>query len=107
MSQTTSRTTDDGRTVIDLSADERHELLAAQRRRVALAVLAERAAPTELDDLARAVAAREGEDPPAEAVERLAVSLHHVHLPRMDELGVVDYDPSANRVDTVRALATA
>jgi hypothetical protein len=107
MSQSTPPTTDDDRTVIDLGADERHDLLASERRRAVLAVLTERAGPTELDDLAAAIAVREGEEPPAEALERLAVSLHHVHLPRMDDLGVLDYDSSANRVEAVRALATA
>ncbi|WP_436932596.1 DUF7344 domain-containing protein [Halosimplex halobium] len=101
MSQTTSR--NDGRTVIDLGADERYELLAAERRRTALEVLAERGTPVELDDLATAVAAREGGETPA-ATDRLAVSLHHVHLPRMADLGVLDYDPGDNRVVTVRAL---
>ncbi|QLH79704.1 hypothetical protein HZS55_21465 [Halosimplex rubrum] len=109
MSQTTTHTTDDGRTVIDLDADKRYDLLAAERRRTVLAVLTERggATPTGLDELVTAVAAREGDEASAEAAERLAVSLHHVHLPRMDDLGVLDYDPGANRVETVRSLATA
>ncbi|WP_135365431.1 DUF7344 domain-containing protein [Halosimplex halophilum] len=102
MSQTTSH--DDGRTVIDLSADERYDLLAAERRRTVLAVLTERGAPIALDDLAAAVAAREGGDPHA-ATDRFAVSLHHVHLPRMDDLDVVDYNPATNRVEAVRAVS--
>ncbi|WP_436907912.1 DUF7344 domain-containing protein [Halosimplex marinum] len=106
MSQTTSRTTDDGRAVVELGADERYELLAAERRRAVLAVLDERGAPTPLDELAEAVAARERERAggSADGHDRLAVSLHHVHLPRMADLGVLDYDAGANRVDAVRAL---
>jgi hypothetical protein len=103
MSQTTSQTTDDDRTVIDLTEEERYDLLAAERRRAVLAVLAERGAPTTLDELAAAVATRE--DGETGATDRLAVSLHHVHLPRMDDLGVLDYDPADNRVETVRTLS--
>jgi|GEM_PF-1316295 len=107
MSQTTTQTTDDGRTVIDLSADERYELLAAERRRTVLTALAEEGAPIGLEELTAAVAARESGETPEEALDQLAVSLHHVHLPRMDDLGVLDYDPGANHVATVRTLATA
>jgi len=105
MSHTTPQMTDDGRTIIDLDADERYDLLAAERRRAVLAVLDERGAPVALDDLTEAVAARESDETRGEARGRLAISLHHVHLPRMADLGVLDYDAGANRVETVRVLS--
>lgn len=83
-----------------LADGDRYELLASARRRTTLDVLAGRSAPVDLAELARTVAAREtGVDATdADAVERVAVSLHHNHLPKMDDWDVVDYDPVANRV---------
>jgi hypothetical protein len=107
MSQSTPPTTDDDRAVIDLSADERHDLLAAERRRVVLEALVDREEPVALVDLAEWVAARETDaaTPGEDATERVAVSLHHVHLPRMADLNVLDYDAAANRVEAVDDLA--
>lgn len=83
-----------------LTDTERHDVLASERRRTVLDVLAGRATQVDLEDLAATVAARESgvdEDDPR-AVERVAVSLHHNHLPRMAELDVLDYDAASNRV---------
>jgi hypothetical protein len=83
-----------------LTEDEYHGLLSAERRREALEVLSESTPPAELEDLAAAVAARETDERATDeaAVERVAVALHHAHLPMMDALGVVDYDPGSRRV---------
>lgn len=106
MSQTTDDPTDGDRTVADLTVDERYDLLTADRRRVALEVLSETGAPVDLDEVATEVAVRErGDDsPPNGVVERIAVSLHHVHLPRMADLGVVDYDTVSNRIEGARRV---
>lgn len=83
-----------------LTDTERHRLLASERRRTILDVLAGRATPVDLADLARTVAAREAdtdEDDPKD-VERVTVSLHHNHLPKMDDLDVLHYDVESNRV---------
>lgn len=78
----------------ELSESDRHRLLADRRRRVLLDVLADRDGPVELTDLAATVAAREdGTDD-----ERVAIDLHHHHLPLLDDLGVVVYDPARNRI---------
>lgn len=78
------------------SIDASWELLADSRRRIAVSVLAERESPVALVDLARDVAARENEtdprDVPADRVESVAVSLHHRHLPKLADHGVVTYD---------------
>lgn len=83
-----------------LTDTERHGLLASERRRVALSVLAGRSTPVDLSELAATVAARETDTDAddARAVERVAVALHHAHLPKLDDFGVVDYDPEARRV---------
>jgi hypothetical protein len=84
-----------------LPAGDRHKLLTAERRRVALDILTERAAPVELEDLAAAIA-RETDDGAVDegVVERVAVDLHHVHLPMLNEFAVIDYDPEATRVES-------
>jgi len=84
----------------DLPAGERYELLESDRRRIALRVLERRRSPVELSTVAEAVASsEEGVDArDDEAVSHVAVSLHHRHLPKMDDLGVIDYDPRSNRV---------
>lgn len=67
-------------------------LLANERRRVALTVL-ERVGPQDLGSLATRVLAREQVGRVTEArTERVAVSLKHVHLPRLVEAGVVEAD---------------
>lgn len=93
----------------ELTTDERHRLLANARRRAALAVLTERTAPVELADLAVAVANRETGVGAAdeELVDRVTASLHHAHLPRMDGLGVVEYEPETCRVETYRPVPDA
>lgn len=84
-----------------LSESDRHRLLAAERRRVVLDVLAEESGPTTLFDLAGAVATRESttDVPDPATVDRVAVSLHHTHLPKMAALGVVEYDPDTHRIE--------
>ncbi|MBX0294605.1 DUF7344 domain-containing protein [Haloarcula nitratireducens] len=83
-----------------LSANERYLLLASDRRRVLLDALKETTVPTALSSLATEVAAREegvdaGDD---EAVERVAVTLHHNHLPRMEDADLLRYDATTNCV---------
>lgn len=98
MSQSSSAETDSG--TVELSESDRHLLLAVERRRVALDLLTEGGALIFLDDLAAAVAEREANGTVAtdEVVERVAVSLHHGHLPKMEELGVIEYYPDERLV---------
>lgn len=104
MSETSNEHTTNGRTG-GLTTSERHELLASERRRVTLEVLADRAAPVDLREIAREVAAREvGVDGSEEATKRVALTLHHTHLPKMADLGVLEYDPDLNRVESIGTL---
>lgn len=82
-----------------LTESERYELLASERRRIALAVLESSAGPIEVETLAATLATWEN-GASGETVERAASSLHHVHLPKMDDLGVIEYDPVAARVES-------
>ncbi|MBV0924502.1 hypothetical protein KTS45_09860 [Halomicroarcula limicola] len=100
MSNTTTVRSDGWGELAHLSANERYRLLASDRRRVLLDALKETTVPTALASLATEVAAREegvdaGDD---EAVERVAVTLHHNHLPRMEDADLLRYDATTNCV---------
>lgn len=86
----------------ELSESERHGLLASARRRVLLDVLRERTAPVDVRELAADIAEREGDGPTSTRTERVAATLHHSHLPRMSDLGLLDHDPERNRVEAIR-----
>ncbi|MHB9288908.1 hypothetical protein ACKVMT_17910 [Halobacteriales archaeon Cl-PHB] len=76
-----------------LTDDQRYQMLANERRRVTLAVLADRETSLSLEALAAAVASREDEEH-----DRVATSLHHVHLPKLTAAGVLEYDPRSTTV---------
>lgn len=140
----------------DLDVSDCYRVLAVDRRRTVVDVLADRTTPVELEDLAETVATREGTGPRAhgdgsttpdatgsnagtpderdggtgeeypadvddddhadpddarsergaerepfeDAIDTTATSLHHNHLPVMDEAGLVEYDPDANRIES-------
>jgi len=94
---------DDGAS-IGLSEGEVHYLLASQRRRLALDVLAE-GGPWELEDLAAEIVSRERPNDVTErAVRRAEIALYHCHLPLMDDLGAIEFDRRSMRVDGCRLI---
>lgn len=44
---------------------------------------------------------------PERSIDRAEVKLHHVHLPKLDEIGVVDYDVEENRIEPGEEIAAA
>lgn len=79
--------------------------LSSRRRWAVLRVLRDRDGPLPVGDLAgRIVADRAGEptgtDPGSSSRDerRLRVSLHHDHLPALDDAGLVEFDSDAGRV---------
>jgi len=86
----------------ELSARERNRLLSTDRCRIALEVLTGQSKPLKLETLTMEVATREeGIDATNEdVIERVAVSLRYDYLPRMAELGILDYDSEANLIQT-------
>ena len=91
----------------DLDANERHDVLSSDRRRIALAVLADRYGPVELECLAQSVAAAEldgGGEPTPGVVRTVAITLHHAHLPKLSDYGLLSYDPESRCVDPTKLV---
>lgn len=58
-----------------------------------------------LFELARLIAEREdGEvSDPDEAVERRVIGLHHNHLPKLEDAGLIRYDCESKRIEALHA----
>ncbi|WP_232703057.1 DUF7344 domain-containing protein [Halobacterium wangiae] len=84
----------------DLTESERHRLLADERRQVVLDVLPEQTTELSLEELTTAVLERVPTDPGEDTTSRqeVAVSLHHVHLPVLDDVGILEYDADCHLV---------
>lgn len=85
----------------DLSTSERHRLLANDRRWLALEILTGASPPVDLETLAAEVAAQETGDSTVDkqTINKVVISLHHVHLSVMDETGVLDYERETHQID--------
>lgn len=101
MSNTTTALMNDGVSTANLTVSEQYDLVANERRRLLIDVLVDRPTALSLECLAATLAEREmGEETPSEdLVERIAISLHHAHLPKLDDYGVIDYDAETNWID--------
>ncbi|MFC6725756.1 hypothetical protein ACFQE1_15555, partial [Halobium palmae] len=91
-----------------VDAEEVFDTLSSQRRRFTIHAL-EREGPMEIGELARTVAAWEYQKD-AEAVSsaerrRVYNSLQQVHLPKMDEKGLLDYDADSGVVSPTDSLS--
>lgn len=77
----------------NISRAEIHDVLSNERR-IALLELLRAESPRRLGDLAEEIAAEEtGERPPPRNKRQSAyVTLHQTHLPKLDDLGIVEYD---------------
>lgn len=83
-----------------VSIDRVLDLLAERRRRYALYCLEDRETPVSVDDLATAVARMEtdGDGVPADRCDRVAVALQHTHLPAVQQVDFVEYEPADGTV---------
>jgi hypothetical protein len=83
----------------ELTESEQYDLLSDERRRTVLAALQRLDVPVDLSTLATEIAARDGPGTlNGETEEQVKITLHHNHLPKMADLGVLDYDPESNRI---------
>lgn len=107
MSTIADDSTDDEGEHSRMSESARHRILSNERRRTALAVLENRSTPIELETMAAEIANlnRDTATVGEEAVDRLAIVLHHNHLPMLADFGVIAYDPEEKRVETCSDLA--
>lgn len=82
-------------TLLDLCGD--------QHRRIVLATLATEQRPLTIRDLTMTILEHNHQTTVAEASEeavtRILSSLHHVHVPKLECVGVVDYDPERQLVE--------
>ena len=92
----------------ELDVDVPVDLLSDRRRRHALECLRDRDAPLALADLARDVAARESNASPGDVsddrAQGIRIDLYHVHLPKLDEAGLVAFDASERSVRPTERL---
>lgn len=88
--------------IVETEADGWDDVLASlanERRRLTLRVLKDRDVPMARADLAREIAAYEiDEEADPETVADLLASLHHVHLPKLEDAGLVEYDTADGTV---------
>ncbi|SEO45608.1 hypothetical protein SAMN04487948_102501 [Halogranum amylolyticum] len=88
----TIATTDDDLDA-DIPAETASDVFANARRRAVLTCLRDRDSTMEIDELAEAVAAEEfgtsREEVPEDRFERVLVSLHHTHLPKLADASIV------------------
>lgn len=82
--------------------DEVMEVLSTDRRRAALVVLSDQQTELMLPDLAEEVAVRENDCPlteiSPEEVKAVYLDLYHAHIPRLVDLGAVDYHQERDMV---------
>lgn len=88
------------------SPDTIFALLSDRRRRYVSKILSEQDLPIGLHQLATAVASWEtgtaSDEVSAETTAEIATTLHHVHLPKLADADVIDYDTATNTVTATR-----
>ena len=87
----------------DLSLDVAFDVLADGRRRAVISYLIQDERRVDLDELATHVTAVE----PTAADGQAAATLHHLHLPKLADAGLISYDGTQQTVvadDSIRTL---
>ena len=79
-----------------LSQDEAYDLLSSARRRFVISYLRSQDGPVVLNQLSQRLAAWENDVPVEELsdqqIKRIYVSLYQTHLPKLEDVGLIDYD---------------
>lgn len=87
-------------TDVELRDADFYELIGHERRRIALRCLLDNGGSLTLAELAEEIAVHETAEtpPPASTRNSVSTALHRVHLPELEALGVVRYEPDRGRV---------
>lgn len=103
MSRVSEERQRNGRRTIDLSESEVFGLLSSERRRIVIDALADLGPPLGLNELAREVANREARAgaPSTGAINDVKIALHHHHLPKLADLGLIEYFPDAHWIPSM------
>lgn len=91
----------------ELSLDTLYALLADRRRRTVLSILAARDRSMTVSDLASAILEFDDADAGSgyeDELTRIGVALVHVHLPRLADAGIVEYDATHGLVEPTAEL---
>lgn len=100
MTQTQNQSKTAYRALADLTETERHRLLTAPDRRILLKTLSTQSAPVQLETVARELVKSKTESETTEtSITKTKAKLHHTHLPLMDDLKILSYDPETNWID--------
>lgn len=95
--------------VEETSVDGILELLSHQRRRAILDLLLTHDRPLTITDLRNEIVEKEQGteiiEIPSKQVKQVHISLHHVHVPKLEEEGVVNYDSDRNIVEPTEKLS--
>jgi DNA-binding transcriptional ArsR family regulator len=88
-----------------LSRDQLFDILSSPRRRYVLYYLREQGDPIELTALAEKLAAWQDntalEDVSPQDRKRMYVSLYQTHIPKLEEAGLITYDPDSGEISLV------
>jgi type IV secretory pathway VirB4 component len=90
---------------VEIPLDELYRSVAHKRRRAVLYTIARRSVPIDLHTIAREVAIQEqpdnAEPVTVELTEEVRTSLYHTHLPKLAELGLIEFDPEEMAVESI------
>lgn len=90
---------------IEEALDEVYSALASERRRQILSVVRRESTPIDVRNLARQVTIQEACDNSKmvteESIRDVHVSLYHNHLPKLADLGIIEYDTETEVVEEI------
>lgn len=108
--QTTTRTSSPN-TRTEISVETLFDVLSSPYRRYVLSFLSDATTPTTMGDLAYHVAAWEADTSITEIDDEDAteaeILLYHVHLPKMESIGLVDYDAESGVIEPGERIEVA
>lgn len=81
-----------------------HALLSNQRRHYVITAISEQESPIALDEFATAVIETETgvRDISAKMTQEIIPELHHEHLPKLDDAGIIDYNAETNTITSIQ-----